>query len=371
MNVRERPVHSVAQLLPRVLRSLEHGPNVPLLVLRIPERAQHAERETLDAFLGAAERIVRKGDPLVHEPGSNWFAIAMLAPARGGAAKLTLDARSALERIAATMSLVIGRRMETGWWPIASRGDLDSFESTIERALERGARERERFEFLAMVGHELRTPLTSIRGYIETILDDGLDRRTTRRFLQVARNEALRLGRLVDGMLDFSLLDLGPQPAPGVTDMGAATRAALEALAPIAREARVRMQLRAGEGLFARIGADGCMHVLLNVIENGIKYGSPGGRVAISLERQDPFVQVTVDDDGPGVPADERERIFEHRARGGSARATPGTGIGLTIVRTIVERAAGSVNAQSSPLGGARFVIRLPAGKAESRPDPS
>jgi signal transduction histidine kinase len=359
-------INSFAQLEPVLLAALAHGRSVPLMVLRLVDVARRLERETVDAFARAAERIVREGDRLAHEAGSDWFAIAMLSPARDGTTALDLDARSALERISATMSLVTGRRVETGWWPIATRADVEAFEATIEHALERGARERERYEFLATVGHELRTPLTSIRGYLETLLDDDLDVATTRRFLEVARNEALRLGRLVDGMLDFSPLDLSPQR--GRSDLAAAANAALDALAPIARQADMALQVVCEGEAIARIGGDACMHVLLNVIENAIKYASPGGRVVVYIERQDPFVCATIDDDGPGVPAGERERIFEHRARGGASDSRPGSGIGLAIVRTIVERAAGSVCVDDSPLGGARFVIRLPAAKAEFRP---
>ncbi|HUN29151.1 MAG TPA: HAMP domain-containing sensor histidine kinase [Alphaproteobacteria bacterium] len=379
MNVRGRRIHTLAQLEPRIGEVLAQGRAVPLLVLRLPEVARLAwrdgrraarrlERETVEAFARAAERIVREGDRLAHEPGSDWFVIAMLAPARDPATALTLDARSALERIAATMSLVTGKRMETGWWPLCAQADVDAFEATIERALERGARERERYEFLATVGHELRTPLTSIRGYIETLLEDDLDVATSRRFLEVARNEALRLGRLVDGMLDFSLLDLSSRPVAGVTDLVAAAQAAVDALDPIARESGMRLLLVHDGEAAARIGGDACMHVLLNVIENAIKYAGPGGRIVMTLERQDPFVQAIVDDDGPGVAPSERERIFEHRARGDASEATPGSGIGLAIVRAIVERAAGNVSVVDSPLGGARFIIRLPGVKAEFRP---
>jgi signal transduction histidine kinase len=372
-----RPIHAVAQLEPALVEALGRRVEVPLLVLRVPELAQRAwrdgrpaalrlERETAVAFARAAERIVREGDALAHEPASDWFAVAMLAPARDGRVSL-LDARSALERIAATMSLLCGMRMETGWWPIAGRDDVAGFGKTIERALERGARERERFEFLATVGHELRTPLTSIRGYVETVLDEELDAVTRQRFLQVVRNEALRLGRLVNGMLDFSPLDLSVPHAPGNAELGAAVRAAIEALEPIAREAGVALRMpHAGEHV-ARIGVDACMHVLLNVIENAIKYGRAGGQVLISFERRGPFVRVIVDDDGPGVPAEDRERIFEHRMRGCSAHETTGSGIGLALVRTIVERASGSVSAHDSPMGGARFVIRLPSAQAELR----
>ena len=366
MNVRGRRIYALAALVPRLLGAIDAGGNVPLLVLRLPVAARRLERETVEAFACAAKRIVRQGDRLAHEPGSDWFAIAMFTPARDGNTALTLDARSVLERIAATMSLVTGRRMETGWWPIATRADVESFEGTIERALERGARERERYEFLATVGHELRTPLTSIRGYIETLLDNDLDTATSRRFLEVARNEALRLGRLVDGMLEFSLLDLSPAPN-GVTDLAAAAQAAIEALGPVAHDAGMTLEARKDGETTARIGGDACMHVLLNVIENAVKYGNRGGHIRISVERRDPFVHAIVDDDGPGVAPSERECIFDNRTRGGASDATRGAGIGLCIVRTIVERAGGAVSADDSPLGGARFLIRLPAAEAEFR----
>ena len=365
---RQRRVYAIVQLRALIRRALERRREIPLLVLRLSER--RLERESVAAFARAAERIVRSGDALAHEPGSDWFALAMLAPARAGNA-LAFDTRSALERIAATMSLVSGGHVETGWWPIAHVSELDALPATLERALDRGARERERYEFLATVGHELRTPLTSIRGYVETLLDDEFDAATTRRFLEVVRSEALRLGRLVDGMLDFSPLDLSVQPIPGATDVLAAARGAVDTLAPIAREARMRVQVHGSGDALARIGPDACMHVLLNVIENAIKYASPGGSVLVGIERQDPFVCVTIDDDGPGVDEAERDRIFALRARGGASEMHAGSGIGLSIVRTIVERAGGRVSVERSALGGARFVVGLPRVQAEFRPNAS
>ncbi|MFN2450382.1 MAG: histidine kinase dimerization/phospho-acceptor domain-containing protein, partial [Candidatus Baltobacteraceae bacterium] len=104
-------------------------------------------------------------------------------------------------------------RIETGWSLCAPSRDRPEFEQDIALALERGARERERYEFFAAVGHELRTPLTSIRGYLETLLDEPVDAPTSRRFLETARREALRMGRLLEGMFEFSLLDLSAGPS--------------------------------------------------------------------------------------------------------------------------------------------------------------
>ncbi len=360
------------------LRDEARSGGAPLLVLRLPEFAEFAwrdgrpaarrlERSTTRAVADAARRVMRDGDVTAHDPGSDWFAIAMLAPARGGTFVQALDARSALERIAAAVSLATGRRMQTGWLQLTERTPLDDLDALLARALERGSRERERYEFLAAVGHELRTPLTSIRGYLETLLDEETDAATARRFLEVARREALRLGRLVDGMLDFSLLDLAPHDERGPhCELAEVVRAVLDALAPIAREAGIALRAANAGGFVARIDPDACMHALINLVENAVKYGRRGGHVAVSLERVDPFIDVIVDDDGPGVPVAEWERVFEHRARGSTVGERSGRGIGLALVRTIAERVTGTVAVAVSPLGGARFVLRLPSARAES-----
>ena len=251
--------------------------------------------------------------------------------------------------------------MRVGWYPLSAPSECANMNVAIARALERGAIERERYEFLATVGHELRTPLTSIRGYIETLLDGDVDAGTARKFLEIARNEALRLGRLVDGMLDFSLLDLSPAAAVvRRADLGEITQAAIDALAPAAaaRGIVVRSTLRVG--LSARIEPDAYMHAVVNLIENALKYGRDGGRVDVSVQLRDTMAAVCVEDDGAGVPEAERESIFALRARGASMRAAPGRGIGLAIVRTIAERVAGRVWAEQSAYGGARFVLEIP-----------
>ena len=372
MSIAARRVLRAGAFRDRLREALDaQATTIPLLVLRLPEfaelawqdgrrAAQRLERTTVHAFAAAADRVMRSGDILGHEDGSDWFAVAMLSPTRAGAAFAAIDARAALERIAATMTFETGLRMETGWWPIESITELDAFDATRAAALERGARERERYEFLATVGHELRTPLTSIRGYIETLLDGDVDAATSRRFLEIARREALRLARLVDGMLDFSMLDLHVPAANGVTDLGTAIDTALDALVPIARDSGVTLRSTAPVNERIRVDADSCVHVLLNVIENAIKYSAEGGKVEVSVSRQDPYICVHVDDNGCGVAPHDRERIFSYGQRATAAEGVRGKGVGLSIVRAIVERAGGRVDVADSSLGGARFTITLP-----------
>jgi signal transduction histidine kinase len=349
--------------------ALERGAVVPLLALRLPEFAQVAwrdgkrsarlvERRTTAAFRAAACRIVRDGDALAHASGSDCFAIAMLAPARAGRPPGVADLRCALERIAAEMSLSTGRRIETGWWPIRQSGELEDFAQTFETALERGRRERERAEMLATVGHELRTPLTSIRGYLETLLDEEPDPPTSRRFLETARREAVRLGRLVDGMLEFSLLDLSPPDVLTECNVVETIGAAVDALLPLARRRAMSVRSHLPACAYASIDADACMHAVLNLLENAVKYGRDGGSVAIACGLEDERVRITVDDDGPGIPAGHEEAIFRLGVRGANER--PGSGIGLAVVKALVNRSGGAVSACTSPLGGARFVVQLP-----------
>jgi signal transduction histidine kinase len=211
---------------------------------------------------------------------------------------------------------------------------------------------------LPTVGHELRTPLTSIRGYIETVLDGQIDPQTSRRFLETARLEALRLGRLIDGMLETSL---ERRPSLAHCDVVEQIRATVDIIAPIARKRDVTIRTRSPKRAVARLDADECVHALSNLVENAVKHGSERGTVTIVCRRADPFVEIAVDDDGGGVDPAQRKAIFTLGVRGAGADRT-GSGIGLAVVRAIAERAGGDVRAESSSLGGARFVLRVPAG---------
>ncbi|MBV8372212.1 MAG: HAMP domain-containing histidine kinase [Candidatus Eremiobacteraeota bacterium] len=220
--------------------------------------------------------------------------------------------------------------------------------------------DRRHAAILATVGHQLRTPLTSIRGYLDSLLDDELDTATQRRFVETARREALRLGRLVDGILEFSLLDASARGRDSCCDVAEQIRVAVDAVAPLAREHRVTIAVRALRRVVARIDSDSCAHALLNMLDNSVKYCGSGGRVEIACEGDDRIVSVRIDDDGPGVASIERAHIFAFGTRGAGARGK-GSGIGLAVVKAIAQRSGGTVCVGDSPLGGARFVLRIPA----------
>ena len=214
---------------------------------------------------------------------------------------------------------------------------------------------------VATVAHELRTPLTSIRGYLETLLEGGLDAATVRRFLETARREALRLGRLVDGMLAFSPLDVSRHAPSASCDAPEQVRATIEMLEPLAAERGVTIHNECCDELSVRIDADAFVHALANLVENAIKHGGADGTIELRCSGDEQWVTTSVEDDGGGIAPSQQETIFSFgvsSARSGSF----GSGIGLAVVRAIAERAGGDVCVEPSPLGGARFVLRLPAG---------
>ncbi|HEV3091064.1 MAG TPA: HAMP domain-containing sensor histidine kinase [Candidatus Cybelea sp.] len=211
---------------------------------------------------------------------------------------------------------------------------------------------------LPALGHELRTPLTSIRGYLETVLEGETDPRNARRFLEAAHRETLRLDRLIAGILEAP--SLAP-PRRRSCDLVPQIRATVEIVAPMAHKRGVTIRTRLPKSAVARIDPDECVHALANLLENAIKHGSERGTVRISCRLAERHVEAAVEDDGSGVAPGERAAIFELGARGAHSDRT-GSGIGLAVVKAIAERAAGEVRVDASPLGGARFVLRLPAG---------
>jgi signal transduction histidine kinase len=214
---------------------------------------------------------------------------------------------------------------------------------------------------LATVAHELRTPLSSICGYIETLLDGEFDPQTARRFLETARREAYRLGRLVEGMLACSFLDLSAGEQRAACDVVEQIRATIEMLSPIAASRRVTIRTQLPDSAYARVDGDACVHALANLVENAVKYGSECGTVEVSCVNEERFVTIAVDDDGRGVAPEARESIFVMGVRVDTAGCS-GNGIGLAIVKAIAERAGGDVRVEPARLGGARFVVRFPAG---------
>jgi len=223
-----------------------------------------------------------------------------------------------------------------------------------------------RQEFVANVSHELRTPLTLIKGCVETLLDGAKDDPAVRdRFLQTIEKHADRLTYLIEDLLTLSQLESGRLAlnlrATQLREVGLRVIDSLEARA---RLKEVTLENRIPTDLFAQADGERLEQVLFNLVDNAIKYGRTGGRVMVQGERlADDRTRVSVQDDGPGIPPEARERVFERFYRVDKARSREqgGTGLGLAIVKHIIQRHGGEVGLESEVGKGSTFFFTLPA----------
>jgi two-component system, OmpR family, phosphate regulon sensor histidine kinase PhoR len=224
--------------------------------------------------------------------------------------------------------------------------------------------ERTRQEFVANVSHELRTPLSLIKGYVETLLDGAKDNpEIAAKFLQTIDRNAERLTRLIEDLLTISELESGRiklnlQPVPLRAVVG---KVVADFKAP-AEQRQIKLVNETSEVL-VRADPDRLEQVLFNLIDNAIKYGKQSGLVTVSVKRTEgDFIQVCVQDNGPGMPPEALERVFErfYRADKARSREQGGTGLGLSIVKHIVQSHGGRVWAKSEPGNGAAFYFTLP-----------
>lgn len=165
----------------------------------------------------------------------------------------------------------------------------------------------------------------------------------------------------IDGMFDISMLDLRSDVSCGdACDLSNAVASAMNVVAPAAMARGTNVTFLASTRQDVSIGSDRLLQILINVIENAIKHGRERGRIFISIHALDArYVEVRVDDDGPGVAPEERDLIFSLARRGTNARAR-GSGLGLAVARLMIERIGGEVDVAPSLMGGAMFRIRLP-----------
>jgi signal transduction histidine kinase len=223
---------------------------------------------------------------------------------------------------------------------------------------------RVRSDFVSSVSHELRTPLAQIRLFLETLrLGRVQSPEQIEWSLANIDRETARLSSLVERILTFSRvareeLDLSFTPS----DVGAEAREIIESFAPLASSRKTTIKLQAEANAFASIDRDAYRQMLLNLLDNAVKYGNAGQTVHVAVKRADSFVRTSVTDQGPGVANGEREDIFRafHRGREGGRSGSGGGGIGLSIVRTLAEHHAGAVHVEDAPGGGAVFCIDIP-----------
>ncbi|HDQ70717.1 MAG TPA: HAMP domain-containing protein [Chloroflexi bacterium] len=240
--------------------------------------------------------------------------------------------------------------------------------------------DRLRANFISDVSHELRTPLTAIKGFVETLQNGAADDPSVRaRFLRTIEVETERLIRLSNDLLlltraDVGQLNLHRRPL----DLGALAKRAARQLAHQARQRRVAVETDTPpEPALVQADADRVLQVLVNLIDNGLKFTPAGGKVNIRVEKLDGQVTCTVADTGPGIPQEEMPHVFERFYRGDPSRARTdvsrknesaweqesGAGLGLAIAKALIEGHGGQIwveSTQEADAPGSRFIFTLP-----------
>lgn len=215
-----------------------------------------------------------------------------------------------------------------------------------------------------LVAHELRTPLTAIIGHAEILEScDPAEEALWRRSRDFIAAEAQRLARLVDDLLSLSRLEVSP-PLLRIVNLRAVVESALSRLFDRAEAADLILTLDALPGLpRVRADPDRLEQALVNLLDNAVKYTPAGGTVTARLVSEGGYVRVDISDTGPGISPDDLPHLFEPLYRSESARGLPGTGLGLTIVRTILDQHGAPISVHSTPGQGTTFTFRLPAAR--------
>jgi two-component system phosphate regulon sensor histidine kinase PhoR len=234
------------------------------------------------------------------------------------------------------------------------------YDVTALRRLEQGRR-----EFVANVSHELKTPLTALSAALETLLDGALDDPDhARDFLITAREQTDRLHRLIEDLLTLSRLD---RPNTSQTSASCVVqetcRRVVKALTPLAQKSDVTLGLELPPDPL-RVGTtdDELAQVLVNLLDNAIKFNRPEGRVDVRVRSDGPGVVMEVQDTGVGLLLEDQARVFERFYRADKSRGTDrgGTGLGLAIVKHIIENRGGTVAVTSRIGQGSAFSVHLP-----------
>jgi two-component system phosphate regulon sensor histidine kinase PhoR len=251
--------------------------------------------------------------------------------------------------------------------PLRLSGEAPGLVLVIDDVTELRRLEHVRTEFIANVSHELRTPLTAIQGYLETLLGGALEERQhARRFVEIAFRHTERLGRLLNDLTDLSNIELGKvslRLAP--VALRPLIDSVLELVAVKAREGSVALTAEVSEGLTVQADHDRLVQILINLVDNAVKYTPAGGSVTVRARPvTDGRIEVSVSDTGVGIPRSDLPRITERFYRVDKARSRElgGTGLGLAIVKHLVLAHAGDLVIDSEEGRGTTVRVLLPQG---------
>jgi PAS domain S-box-containing protein len=224
--------------------------------------------------------------------------------------------------------------------------------------------DRLKTEFLSTAAHELRTPLTSIRGFSEILLTREMPAEKSRRFLDTINIQATNLGNIINDLLDLARIESGRglELRRAATDVVAIVREVLDSFIPRSERHRYVLDAEPPQ-ILAHCDREKMRQAIQNLVSNATKYSPDGGEIRVSIDRKDPFLSCSVIDQGIGMMPDQLSRVFEkfYRANAGTT-AVEGTGLGMSIVKAIVEQHGGTISIESELGKGTRATFSLPLG---------
>ena len=236
--------------------------------------------------------------------------------------------------------------------------------------------EEMRADFIANASHELRTPLAALLGFIETLQGPAKDDPVARdKFLGIMQGQATRMARLIDDLLSLSRIELNAHLQPSTpVDLAPIVRQVVDGLQMLARDRGVEIKVALSPDTLTVLGdRDELIRALENLIENALKYGAAGKRVDVTVGRAQtraglPEAHVSVRDYGPGISPEHLPRLTErfYRVDVADSRAQGGTGLGLALVKHVLNRHGGRLTIESTPGAGATFTMHIPLHTADS-----
>ncbi len=347
------------------------GDPLEAVVAGLPDPAIALDRDGRVLALNERARslapALRRGEPVslaLRMPELN-EAIGR-AYARGEEQRVEYSERVPLDRWFETIVMPVRRE------PNSSRPDLVLMVFHDLTPLRRA--EEMRADFVANASHELRTPLAALSGFIETLQGSARDDAKAReRFLAIMQEQARRMARLIDDLLSLSRIELNAHRRPDTpVDLVPIVRQVVDGLETLARDRGVIVHVEAPNTLTVPGDHDELLRVFENLVENALKYGATGQRVDITLRQAvsaegEPEAQVDVRDYGPGIAPEHLPRLTErfYRVDVRESRTQGGTGLGLALVKHILNRHRGRLSIASTPGAGATFTVQVPAAKLQ------
>jgi|SRR5579862_313713 len=357
-------------------------------VFAVGRLAMHPQTLLIEQLIGglpaAAIALDRDGRVIAFNATASAIAPALR---RGEAALITLrmpELVEAIRRAAATQTpqrvefferVPVDRWFEAFVTPVELAGG-DILLMTFNDLSPLRRVEEMRADFIANASHELRTPLAALLGFIETLQGSAKDDATARgKFLAIMQGQATRMARLIDDLLSLSRIELNAHLKPNTpVDLGPIVRQVADGLQTLARDRGVEIKVTAPATPQMVLGdRDELIRALENLVENALKYGAAGKRVDVTLSRGltrggIAEAQVAVRDYGPGIAPDHLPRLTErfYRVDVADSRAQGGTGLGLALVKHVLNRHGGRVSIESTRGVGATFTMHLPLPTGET-----